>query len=97
MAYECQFIGAMISFPAPDIWQTNSEHKSKIFAWLVMHNRVLTTDNMTRKSWPCNPICSFCECCQETTHHILAECNFTEAVWNIIANFYNLPDFVSMQ
>jgi hypothetical protein len=31
-AYECQFIGAMISFPAPDIWQANSDHKSKFFA-----------------------------------------------------------------
>jgi hypothetical protein len=95
-AYECQFIGAMISFSTADIWQANFDHKSKFVAWLVMHNRVLTADNMMKKNWHSNPMCSFCECYQEPTHHILAECNFTEAVWNLVAELFNLPDFVYM-
>jgi hypothetical protein len=96
-AYECQFVGAMVSFPAPDIWQAFSDHKSNFFAWLVLHNRVLTADNMMKKNWPSDPLSSFCLCCQETTQHILAECNYTEVVWNLVANLFNLPDFAILQ
>jgi hypothetical protein len=28
--------------------------------------------------------------------HILAECNFPEVVWNLIANHFNLPGFLYM-
>jgi hypothetical protein len=66
------------------------------FAWLVLHNRVLTADNMIIKNWPCNPICSLCSCLHETTSHILTECNFTEATWNLVAPKFNLPGYVAM-
>jgi hypothetical protein len=66
------------------------------FAWLVMHNKVLTAENMLKKHWPCNQFCSFCLCCQETTPHMLTECNYTEAVWNIVATSLNLPCFSQM-
>jgi hypothetical protein len=32
----------------------------------------------------------------ETTPHILTQCNFTEAVWNIIASKFGLPHFMVM-
>jgi hypothetical protein len=44
--YECQFFGTMIGFPTTDIWRT--------IAWLVLHNRVLTADNLIKRNWPCN-------------------------------------------
>jgi hypothetical protein len=30
---------------------------------------------------------------EETTPHLLTNCNFTEAVWNIIAPKFGLPDY----
>jgi hypothetical protein len=33
--YECQFVGSMVSFPAPAIWHAYAEH-NKFFAWLVL-------------------------------------------------------------
>jgi hypothetical protein len=86
-----------VSFPAPDIWHAHAEHKSKFFGWLVLHNRVLTADNMLKKNWSCDQICSFCECFQETTNHLLCECNFSEAVWDLVAYSFSLPDFDVMQ
>jgi hypothetical protein len=77
-AYECQFIGATSPFPATDIWKAHTELKCRFYVWLVMHNKALTTDNLIKKNWPCNSFCSFCFCQQETTTHILTECNFTE-------------------
>jgi hypothetical protein len=48
-AYECQFHGATIQFPAMSIWQAMSEPKCKFFTWLVMHDRVLTANNLMKK------------------------------------------------
>jgi hypothetical protein len=31
-AYECQFLGVMINFPAADIWRVKCEQKCKFFA-----------------------------------------------------------------
>jgi hypothetical protein len=57
-AYECQILGAMTFFRDDDIWKACTEPKCKIFSWLVMHDRVLIADNMSRKNWPCDPRCS---------------------------------------
>jgi hypothetical protein len=79
-AYDCQFHGSILTFLAPDVWRAFDEHKSKFFAWLVMHNTVLTIDNMMKRNWPCDHLCSFCQCFVETTKHLLCECNYAEAV-----------------
>jgi hypothetical protein len=62
-----------------------------------MHNKILTTDNMLKKNWDCNQTCTLCLCLPETTDHLLAKCNFVEAVWNIIASFFQLPNFDTMK
>jgi hypothetical protein len=48
-AYECQFLGAMINFPATEIWRAKYEQKCKFFAWLVLHDKALTAENMIKK------------------------------------------------
>jgi hypothetical protein len=49
-AYECQFYGALPLFPSTKIWKANSEPRCRFFAWLAMHNKVLTADNMEKKN-----------------------------------------------
>jgi hypothetical protein len=95
-AYNCQFHGVMSKFLAPAIWRSLCEPRSKFFSWLVMHNKVLTADNMLKKSWPCNPKCALCFCMEETTSHLLTECNFTEATWNLSAGTFDLPSYQTM-
>jgi hypothetical protein len=96
-AYKCQFYGSMVSFPASNIWTSYTEHKCNFFAWLVLHNRVLTVENMLKKNWPYNQTCSLCFCLQETTQHMLADCNYYEAVWDLIAPHLNLPSYSVLQ
>jgi hypothetical protein len=79
-AYDYQFYGSILPFPAPQVWRAFSKHKSKFFAWLVMHNRILTADNMIKRNWTCEQLCSFCHCFMETTKHLLCDCNYTKAV-----------------
>ncbi|GJN05940.1 hypothetical protein PR202_ga23619 [Eleusine coracana subsp. coracana] len=62
-----------------------------------MHNRVLTADNMSKRNRPCNPICRLCLCTNETTSHLLTECNFSEAVWDRVASTFNLPNYSTMR
>jgi hypothetical protein len=90
-------LGSLDSPSATNIWASHTEHKCKFCAWLVMHNRVLTANNMLKKNWPCNQICSLCYYLQETTHHLLADCNYTEAVWDRVANSFNLPSYSDLQ
>jgi hypothetical protein len=48
---------------------------------------------MAQKNWPCNPICQLCFSQQETTAHLLTQCNYAEAFWNNIAALFNLSSF----
>lgn len=92
-AYEVQFRGATVYFPAKEIWTARTEPKCRLFAWLALHNKVLTAENMIRKNWPCNPTCSLCYCLEETTVHLLTQCNYTEAAWNMVAARHLLPSY----
>jgi hypothetical protein len=86
----------MISFPAEDIWKAKAEPKCKFFAWLVMHDKALTMDNMAKKNLHHNPFCALCFCQNETTAHILTECNYTEAFWRKIANNICYPSLITL-
>jgi hypothetical protein len=84
----------MTYFPALDIWKARVEPKCKFFAWLALHNKTLTVDNMVKKNWPCNLTCPLCYCQPETADHLLTECNYTEVLWHIIANRFDLPTYI---
>jgi hypothetical protein len=94
-AYDCQFHGAMATFPAANTWKAFSKVKCKFLAWLILHNRAPMSDNLQKNHCPCNPICSLCLCQQETAQHLFTQCNYSEALWNSIAAKYNLPGYVS--
>jgi hypothetical protein len=95
-AFDCQFRGSIVNFPAISIWQAAAEPKCNFFAWLVMHNRVLTAGNLMRKNWPCNEYCPMCLCMQESTEHLLTQCNTSEAVWNGVSPPLSLPNYATM-
>jgi hypothetical protein len=73
-----------------------SEPKCKFFVCLAMHDIILTTSNMVKQNWPCNHNCALCLCIHETTDHLLTQCNFIEATWNLVANRFGLPGYDSM-
>jgi hypothetical protein len=94
-AYERQFCGSIALFPAGIIWKAATESKCKFFVWLVLHDRVLTSHNLIKRNWPCNPDCPLCLCFHETNVHLITDCNFTEAVWNL-AQHHDLPPYATM-
>jgi len=84
-AYEIQFCGAMAPFPSEWVWKAKAEPKCKFFAWLVLHDKALTADNLHKKNWPHEPYCI-----PEIASHLLTQCNYTEAVWNQVVTLLQL-------
>jgi zinc-binding in reverse transcriptase len=50
-------------------WKSIIPLKIKVFLWLVRQNKILTKDNLIKKSWQGNSLCVFCNC-QESTYHL---------------------------
>lgn len=61
-AYEIQFVGCTAPIPATALWSSKTEPKCQFFAWLALHEKTLTTDNLAKKNWPHEPNCSLCYC-----------------------------------
>lgn len=95
-AYNCQFLGSMATFQPDSLWQAKTKPRCRFFAWLVMHDRVLTAENMLKKNWDCNPTCQFCLVEPETTPHLLTKCNYTEVIWDEIADYWGLPSYIEL-
>lgn len=96
-AYSVQFLGAMNNSSMTKLWKAKTEPKCKFFAWLPVHGKVQTADNLAKKNYACNPICPLCYCIPETTEHLLLQCNFTEATWRELAAKLRLPAQTNLQ
>ena len=45
-----------------------------VFAWLVLHEKILTNMNRARRGLKADPSCGLCGAVRETKLHILREC-----------------------
>jgi hypothetical protein len=48
-AYDIQFKWSFNPYPATPVWQAYAQPRCKFFVWLVMRDRILTTNNMIKK------------------------------------------------
>jgi hypothetical protein len=48
-AYDVQFRGAYARFPTNRVWKCIAEPKVKFSLWMVLHDKILTADNMLKK------------------------------------------------
>jgi hypothetical protein len=83
-AYHLQFLGSFPRFNADKIWRAHAEPKCKIFAWLALHDRLLTADMLAIRGWPHDPVCPLCLSSHETAAHLCKDCPFTAAIWSTI-------------
>jgi hypothetical protein len=79
-AYRCQFVGAVAPFRSAKVWKAHVEQKCKSFAWVVLHGKILTAENLAIRGWPHDPICKLCRIHLETVQHLLLDCSFSAAV-----------------
>lgn len=88
--YKIQFTTNFCKTHINPIWKAKTEPKCRFFAWTLLHNKILTSDNLQKWGWPCNQICSLCNVSPKTAAHLCKDCPFAEEAWNMILTWADL-------
>lgn len=70
--------------PSKLIWKSKCMSKHKVFAWLVLHDRINTKDMMLRRQWKVtdNNDCVLCHAhVLEDRNHLFFECQYSARIW----------------
>ena len=65
-----------------NIWRRKLWPKITIFSWIVIHNRILTGENLQRHGMFSPYQCPLCEQAEEMMLHLLDSCNFLSQLWD---------------
>eukprot|EP00253_Pinus_taeda_P002816 PITA_02816 len=63
------------------IWSPSLWPKVSTFLWLLSHNRILTWDNLRKRSFSGPSICPNCKQAEETANHLLQMCPWGRKLW----------------
>jgi hypothetical protein len=90
-----QFLALTSSPMAFLVWKLWASLKCKIFAWLVLQNRVWTADRLARREWQNCGLCKLCNQHQKSATHILFKCRYSIRVWSNLQNWLGIDDLNS--
>ena len=88
--YQIQFHESFAKIKIFPIWKARAEWKCRFFAWTLLHPKILTSNNLSKRNWTHDPICKLCKTDRENPVHLFKDCVFTKEVWSIIRDWYNL-------
>jgi ribonuclease HI len=79
--------------PWKALWNYPSIPKVDLFTWTLIHNSILTFDNLKRRGWEGPSRCPLCTQTEETIDHLLFNCDFSKEVWGFLVGplASNLP------
>ena len=92
-AYRAQFLGSTREPHLYSIWCTWALPKCKLFGWLILQDRVWTSDRLARRGWDHSPDCPLCHQTLETAKHLLADCRYTRRIWEFISSWTQQPSW----
>jgi hypothetical protein len=91
-AYKARFSSCVSNPHIAIICKTWAPPKCKFFAWLIVQNKVWTSDLLDHREWDHNPSRHLCRATMETAHHLFASCRYTRWVWGLVAQWTGLTD-----
>jgi hypothetical protein len=79
-AYKIQFAGTFPDFEWDVVWKTKVENKCKFFNWLILQNKLWTSDRILKCGGQPN-ICPLCPTLPESAAHMAVTCTYSRAIW----------------
>jgi len=70
--------------PWKALWNFPSIPKVDLFAWTLLHNSILTYDNLKRRGWEGPSRCPLCIQSEESIAHLLFNCDYSKKVWELL-------------
>ena len=89
-AYQIQFDESFAKIKIFPIWKARAEWKCRFFAWTLLHPKILTSNNLSKRNWLHDPICKVCKFNPETLSHLCKDYIFIKEVWSIVRNWFSL-------
>jgi hypothetical protein len=83
---------------SPVMWKIISPLGFMFFLWLVANNKILTTDNLSKRKALDDVSCLFCSE-PETVSHLLFECSVAKCAWDALSEMLKIQlgwDFESV-
>ena len=66
------------------VWHTDSIPKVNSFIWILLHNKLLTAENLRKRGINGPSRCPLCNSEEETTNHIFLQCKTSLLAWRSI-------------
>lgn len=85
-SYLIQFEGQQRSSFPNLIWKVWATPSCKFFLWLLLQDRLWTSQRLQLRGWPNNYFCALCERNLETALHLFFECHVAGKIWTLVAS-----------
>jgi exonuclease III len=72
------------------VWDQLSIPKVNFFFWTLMHNKILTGDNMEKRNIVGPHRCALCNNNFETSQHLFMDCTFAKEVWGLFLQDFQI-------
>ncbi|BAT16930.1 Os12g0428401 [Oryza sativa Japonica Group] len=89
-AYDLFFIATEDCSYGDTLWHSRVPSRVRFFMWIALKGRCLTADNLAKRNWPHDAICSLCQHENEDCHYLLVSCDYTAAVWRKLRRWCNI-------
>jgi hypothetical protein len=66
---------------AKELWKVHTSGKCKMFLWLLMHERVWTSERLQRHGMENHGPCTLCSQCAKAIDHLFLGCPFSRELW----------------
>ncbi|CAN1782241.1 Putative ribonuclease H protein At1g65750 [Linum perenne] len=73
--------------PWKSIWRWKGPNRTRYFLWLAVQEKLLTNSSRVRRQMTDTGTCSFCSAAEETSLHVIRDCQFAVDVWRLLGIF----------
>ena len=73
----------LTSFPWRIVWQSKVPPRAAFFSWSTSLGKILTTDNLRKRSIIVLNWCYMCKGCGESVDHLLPHCPIAFELWSL--------------